>query len=842
MSNPYIKPESRQQSKAYLVSALRKLVDEWRGDPDNPSYEGISETSRRLLDFWFLEDHQDADGSPFKFYWAQREALETLIYCYEVVKARDFITLARTFGSGQKMLFDPSADLFPRYVFKMATGSGKTWVMALTMVWSYFHSLKEKDSKLAKNFLLIAPNIIVLERLRTDFENGTIFSHDAFIPPEWRHDWQMKTVIQEESNANPSTGTIYLTNIHRLYEERKRNNSGGTPVADFMGKKPKQAVELTPEELISRITQHKDLIILNDEAHHVHDPDLEWWKTIVKIHNLLAGRNCGLSAQLDFSATPKDQNGVMFKEVIVDYPVAQAIGDGIVKRPILGEVVNASEVSAEDASVRYRTWISAGIKRLQQYEKKLKGSEKQPVLFIMAENTIAADEIYGYLETLKDLKGKVLAIHTNLQGEVKKDEIENARKIAKEIDSNNNPYKVVVSVLMLREGWDVRNVTVVVGLRSYTSKAKLLPEQTVGRGLRLMFPLGTGKQEEVDVIGNRAFQEFIYELERQESLRLERRDLEEPPEIQSIYVVESKKEFDFSIPQLSPLLFRNAVKIEELTLDKIENKTVPLGDEKLDETKKYIMRDALTQKYEGSEKFKIPFPNQPESVISFYAKMILREARLPMRFADLAPIVKDYIEKVLFGRNVEVSQTAVLKRLSDPDSRQAVLEVFKDAINKLTIEQKPVKEEKPPVLVSHTSPFAWTGLTIDVRKTVFNLIPVDNNFEAQFARFLDEASDVISFAKNTRYMHFSIEYFSEKGLIRHYYPDFIVKTKSGTMFVVETKGIEDLEVARKDERAKTWCKDACRVSGQEWYYLKVPEDLFRNNQTMSFEELYNLAK
>jgi len=844
MPNPYIKPEKRQPSKAYLVPALRKMVDDWRGEPDNPSYEGISETSRRLLEYWFLEDHQNPDGSPFKFYWCQREAMETLIYCYEVVKARDLIALARTFGRGQVPLyFDPSAELISRYVFKIATGSGKTWVMALAMVWSYFHSLKEKDSKLAKNFLLIAPNIIVLERLRTDFEDGKIFSNPAFIPPEWRHEWQLKTVIQEESIAGSTTGTLYLTNIHRLYEERKNRNTEVLPPEEALGKKPKLTEELTPEELIDRICQHKDLLILNDEAHHVHDPDLEWTKTINKIHSRLKEKfNDGIAAQLDFSATPKDQNGVLFKEIIVDYPVAQAIYDGIVKRPILGEVVKASEVSAEDASVRYRTWISAGIKRLAQYERRLKGSKKQPVLFIMAENTTAADEIYSYLETLPELKGKVLRIHTDLRGEVKKAELEKARKAAKEIDSENNPYKAIVSVLMLREGWDVRNVTVVVGLRSFSSKAKLLPEQTVGRGLRLMFPLGTGAEERVDVIGNRYFQEFVEELEKEEQMRFERTTLDKPPDIQSIYVVESKKEYDFAIPQLTPLLFRNTVKVGDLTLDKIPKRTIPLGEEEIDEKRKYIMRDALTKRYEGSQIFKIPFPNQWESVVSFYAKMILKDSRLPARFADLTPIVKEYIEKVLFGRRVEISQKEVSKRLSEPDARQTIFEVFKEAINKLTIEQKAVKEKEPPRMLSETSPFAWTGQVVEADKTIFNLVPVDNNFEAEFARFLDEADDVVAFAKNTRYLHFSIEYFSERGLIRYYYPDFIVKARDGSMFIVETKGIEDLEVVRKDERARIWCKDASRTMGVEWNYVKVPERLYRSIPTRNFEEIYNLSK
>ena len=82
---------------------------------------------------------------------------------------------------------------------------------------------------------------------------------------------------------------------------------------------------------------------------------------------------------------------------------------------------------------------------------------------------------------------QLLVIHTDRSGEVSKKDLDAAREVAREVDEGESPVNCIVSVLMLREGWDVQNVTVIVGLRPYTSKANILPEQTIGRGLRLMF-------------------------------------------------------------------------------------------------------------------------------------------------------------------------------------------------------------------------------------------------------------------------------------------------------------------------------------------------------------------
>jgi len=179
----------QQQSLLPLVRALQPAVAAWR----KVGYkEGTSETTRRLLEWWFLEDHELADGKTFSFWQAQREAIENLIYCYEVLEARSLYQLAQQLDV--RIPVDPSSDKWAKYAFKMATGSGKTMVMAMAIVWSYFNATREKRDDFTKNFVLIAPNLIVLDRLMGDSKNpeffeGAIFKKFLFIPPECSSDF-----------------------------------------------------------------------------------------------------------------------------------------------------------------------------------------------------------------------------------------------------------------------------------------------------------------------------------------------------------------------------------------------------------------------------------------------------------------------------------------------------------------------------------------------------------------------------------------------------------------------------------------------------------------------------
>jgi type III restriction enzyme len=146
-----LKPDQRDKSRSYLVNKLRIAVNQWR----NSGYPGTTNTTKRLLNYWFNQDHL-INNEKFEFWYAQRESIETLIYVYEVMKKRAFIDLAREFGDGPIGFYDPSTDLYPLSGFKMATGSGKTYVMALTIVWQLFNYNFEDENDYTSKFLLIA--------------------------------------------------------------------------------------------------------------------------------------------------------------------------------------------------------------------------------------------------------------------------------------------------------------------------------------------------------------------------------------------------------------------------------------------------------------------------------------------------------------------------------------------------------------------------------------------------------------------------------------------------------------------------------------------------------------
>ncbi len=165
-----LNPGKRKPSKTYLVDKLREAVFSWR----EHGYPNVSPTTKRLLQFWFEEDHI-VDGELLGFWFAQREAIETLIYIKEVLKNKNFVDLVREFGSGPMYGYDPGMDIHPNYAFKMATGSGKTFVMAMVVAWTFFSNRFENSEEYPSKFLLITPNIIVYERLKKDFEENKIF-------------------------------------------------------------------------------------------------------------------------------------------------------------------------------------------------------------------------------------------------------------------------------------------------------------------------------------------------------------------------------------------------------------------------------------------------------------------------------------------------------------------------------------------------------------------------------------------------------------------------------------------------------------------------------------------
>ena len=253
--------DERQNATAPLVEKIRVAVAEWR----KAGYPHTSETSLALLRFWFDKPHPDN----FRFFFSQREAIESIIYLYEAAEARDKYQLIAQFDSSGELTPDAFDENWTRYVVKMATGAGKTKVAALVIVWSYFHKLYEPDSSLSKNFLFIAPNIIVFNRLLKDFEGLRMFFDEPFLPDDdycdryWRSDFQPTLHLQDDVHGISESGNIFLTNIHRVYvPDHARLSVEET----FLGIKPKfdaDTAALVDLGKILRSDKIKDLIVLN---------------------------------------------------------------------------------------------------------------------------------------------------------------------------------------------------------------------------------------------------------------------------------------------------------------------------------------------------------------------------------------------------------------------------------------------------------------------------------------------------------------------------------------------------------------------------------------------------
>ena len=825
---------SQADSPATCAPAVASAVSDWRAK----GYPGATATTKRLLAHWFDTDHI-VDGLPFEFYAAQRDAVEALIFVYEVMKRRDNKTLLEAF------LPNPDARLlqhgdFARYGVKMATGSGKTMVMALSVVWSYLNALREPQcAECAVNFLIIAPNVIVFERLQSDFAGGAIFRKYPMLPPEFAADWDdMRFFMRGDSADIASRGAVYLTNIQQLYDapqKRRRRASGGRPaaIAGLLGGAASDAPEQR-DDFDDRIARRRSpCMIINDEAHHTHEETSEWNRTIRRLRERIGGAR--FMAQLDFSATPRFNDGAPFPWVICDYPLKRAIEDGIVKQPIRGEVHGVGEAPSSDAAVRYEAYITAAVSRWREYRDQLKPLGKKPVLFAMMENTRAANAVGEHLRQAHadDFGGdKLQVIHIGSDGEVSDRDLQRARDTVKDIDRDDSAVNAVVSVMMLREGWDVRNVTVVLGLRPYTSKANILPEQAIGRGLRLMFPgesgADSGYNERVDIIGTEKFMEFVSDLERIEDIAVQTEDIENTPiRIVSVYPDEAKSDMDIAIPTLTPI-YESATdtreQIANLDIAEIQTDAPSFSLTPQDDTQfEYLGLDVLTDEVELRRQYTLSAPNTCGEVVSYYASRIADELNLPGHFDVIADKLRAYLSERAFGQRIDLDNNEFASALAKPAVGHLTVQGFTAAVRPMLRQEQRPTIGAPALRLADTQPFPWSRPTYEASKTVFNLVAADNDFELEFARFLQAAPDVARFAKLPLKLGFKIQYIANTGNIRHYYPDFVAVDNEGRRYLIETKGQEDTNVANKDRAASLWCRNATELTGTAWRFVKVAQ-------------------
>jgi type III restriction enzyme len=826
------------------VPALREAVKSWKGG----GRKGITETTRILLNYWFEASHKTRTGGLFKYYDFQREAIETLIYVWEVEKVRTRKDLLERYAQNVTDLHLPPEDGFARYCTKMATGSGKTKVMALAIAWQYFNARREQDEiakDYAKTFLLIAPNVIVLERLKADFAAGKIFREDPIRPKEFDIFWDFDCVMRGDGERAHSEGVLFLTNIQQFYERPDRTDDEPDVMTAMLGPKP-PTQKMEQVDFAERIARRAGrLLVINDEAHHTHDEGSEWNAVIGKLH-----AKTPMVAQFDFSATPRfSKTGIIFPWTISDYPLKQAIVEGVVKRPVKG-IAKIPEPKSDWASVRYRGYLTAAVERWKEYRDQLKALRRKPVLFVMMNSTEEADDVAEWLAKAYPAEfgdGKTQTIHTKKTGEISDKELDKARETVKNVDRTESPINAIVSVLMLREGWDVQNVTVVVGLRPYTAKANILPEQAIGRGLRLMFrDLTPDYTEHVDIIGNQKFLDFVDDLEKLEDLQLETFEVgKDKLRILTIMPLEERKAFDIGLPVLTPTLIRKKSLAEEIaTLDVMSFQTMLLpltADDPNNKTFRYEGHDIITLLKFIERDYKVPEPQTAQELIGYYARIIAKEVKLPSQFAVLAPKIREFFENKAFGRWVDLSDMVTVRAMSTQVASYVCIQEFSRVLKQLSIADQVPELVAPARLLSTCQPFPWSRKVYEANHCVFNMVPCDNDFEKSFARFLDHADDVTAFAKLPQPFGFSIDYVDLGMNLRSYYPDFVAVDSSGVHWLIETKGMESSEVSQKDAAAANWCENATMLTKLPWRYVKVPQKGFEVLQPKHFADLEALA-
>lgn len=918
-----------------LVKALTEEARAWA----DQGWPGVTQTTHDLLAYWFERDEEDVE----RFHDCQRRAIEVIIYCHEILgftSLKDaYARLAPDVLAESAALSDEVASIpFSKYALKMATGTGKTWVLAALLVWQYFNKQNgENEKKYSSHFMVVAPGHEVLNRLldmflgkhdpKTGFRDKlrSDFERSLFIPDgeRWRNRFNLRILEPSDVRANmtpPDEPFVYITNWQqfRLSESKSLwDQYTGADVED----------QPRGEVIADFLAEYPDLIVLNDEAHHVHGSksktgdELVWRRFMQVLFERIAEHHKekrGLFLQIDFSATPffgSAHKKEFFPHIVYDYDLVDAMRAMLVKQIFLeerqlvaGEDVEELKVRAERAapegdhrrgaviglSSDQKLLLDIGKKKLEQIaeEFRTRGFLKKPVLFILAENTDVADMVAEHFSHLTDERGRsyekqTLVIHSDKKGVMGDKEWEKYRLQLETLDEPEeiNPIRVVVSVLMLREGFDTRNVAVTVVLRS--AEADLLLEQVVGRGLRLMFPsyeypeLQELKREaREDVMRNKPpkssldflfvvehprFKAFYDEL-RAQGYAIGIGDSGDTDVTGDLELIEATPErirkYDAAWPvqvyEQAPRLDVRGVDINKLPSYKIP----------FDILQKQLSNLAVTETLaETGGKVKTwKLENEYFDYNHFLRQATLAVARergmqlLTGQMSEITAIVDEYVNKKLFGQTIDFSkpENYIVLNYSDlfdfivGTVRRAIVEALGDIQYEARVGKVGRASDVKKIYVRES-------LAVPVERCIYPKLGYRRSgegFEKKFiAEVLNVSGEVEAFLKLQERKHdLNISYRDQYGITRPYYPDFIVKTPE-RIFIVETKAEEEIQKAESDANnpivlkaraAQSWCKTASKVSveGQpaEWEYLVVSDKDVKENSQLGFEGLIGIAR
>jgi type III restriction enzyme len=941
--------------------------------------ELVTPTTAELLMWWFGEDMVTARAG-LNFHAGQKQAILNAIVAHEVLGQGQehwtLLDLYRTVAPDALLTGTRLAEVaeakhaHPKYCFKMATGTGKTWVLQALMIWQLLNKTAMAaegidDARFTRQFMVVAPGLIVYERLLDAFcgkliENGNGSRNfatsdiarfaDLFIPEAHREavfafvrgNVCGKSEIGLKATGN---GMIAITNWHLLTEgelpdDVEEVKAPGAPL------EPQQVIDavlpLTPGRatgnsldvldrryargnVLEFLAGLPELMVFNDEAHHIHEfkregetTEVEWQKSLSRIAETKGRR----FVQVDFSATPyndvgagKNKRKLYFPHIITDFDLKAAMRAGLVKSLVLdrrkeiGALPLGFKAERDDAgdarlSEGQRVMLRAGLKKLRKLEADFAKLDptRHPKMLVVCEDTTVSPLVAAFLQDQEGLQDdEVMTIDSGKKAELGEKDWVPVRERLFSVDRHATP-RVIVSVLMLREGFDVNNICVIVPLRS--SQAQILLEQTIGRGLRLMWRddeytdlkrenrerINAGQEpgsllDVLSIVEHPAFQSFYEELIAEGLAGTTGDGIDDTSATGDVIAAELREgfeAFDFGIPfilqeademrdhhplDITALPAFTAMSAEQLMglLGKgdtfisqdLQSATL-FGDYRVDGAvmnvggyNEYLSR--LTRRI--SQALSEPLP-KGNKIATHLAKPYLQ-----VNTAELTGWLDDYIWTQLFG--------AAFNPLGGPNGeeqwRVLLLQPVVDHITKvfavalLESEQKHVTgqtevhqrrlSEVPRLMMreSHSAP---------VSKCIYTRLawPARNGgLEKAFIHWAQADTQVQAFCKisENRHTFARLRYVKDDGLPAFYSPDFLVRTE-GAIYLVETKAQQQTihpNVQRKLKAAVAWCDRINGLppkhrGGRPWHYVLLAENVVHEWQAQGahLAELLDYAR
>ena len=919
----------------------------------------VTPTTAELLLWWFGEDMVLARQG-LNFHAGQKQAILNAIVAHEVLgQERDHWTLLDLYqacapdalltGNRMNEVASPK-HAHPKYCFKMATGTGKTWVMQALMVWQLLNktaALAEgiNDARFTRQFMVVAPGLIVYERLLDafcgklvaggvggsgrDFSTSDIYKFaDLFVPEAYRDavfafvrgNVCSKAEIGLKATGN---GMIAITNWHLLAEgevlddEVEDVEALGAPldphlvVGAVLPLTPGRATGNSLDVLDRRYARGNvleflaglpELMVFNDEAHHIHEfkregetTEVEWQKSLSRIAATKGRR----FVQVDFSATPyndvgsgKNKRKLYFPHIVVDFDLKSAMRAGLVKSLVLDRRKEIGALPLEFKAERdesgnptlsegQRVMLRAGLKKLRKLEADFAKIDphRHPKMLVVCEDTTVSPLVAAFLQDQEGLnEDEVMTIDSGKKAELGEKDWAPVRERLFSVDSHATP-RVIVSVLMLREGFDVNNICVIVPLRS--SQAQILLEQTIGRGLRLMWRddeytdlkrenrerINAGQEpgsliDVLSIVEHPAFQSFYDELLNEGLAGTTGDDTDDTSSTGDVLAAELREgfeAFDFGIPfilqeadelhahdglEISTLPAFTAMNVEQLTglLGKgdtfisqdLQSATL-FGDYRVDGAvmnvggyNEYLSR--LTRRI--SQALSEPMP-KGNKIATHLAKPYLQ-----VNTAELTGWLDDYIWTVLFGTTFNPLEGENWRVLLLQPVVDHITKVF--AVALLESEQKHTTgqtevhlrmlSEVPKLMLRESH-------SVEVSKCIYTRLgwPARNGgLERAFIHWAQADTQVQAFCKisENRHTFARLRYVKEDGLPAFYSPDFLVRT-ADAVYLAETKAQQQTahpNVQRKRKAALAWCERINALTpeqrgGPPWHYVLLAENV-----------------